>query len=585
MKRLLILAAVSAVLIGCKKEVDTSEKVINIPVIAKVKGMDPIFANDRYSSNETARVYEGLLEYNYLKRPFTLQPNLAEALPTVSDDGLTYTFKIKKGVLFHDDECFPGGKGRELVAEDFVYSMKRTASNPKALGWWVIDGKVAGLNEWREKVSSKGGSVDFTEEVEGVKALDKYTLQYKLTKPFPQFLYALAMTFYFAVPKEAVDHYGAEFLNHPVGTGPFMLKKFDRTNKITYLKNPNFREQFYPSEGTEQDKKNGLLEDAGKRLPLVDKLVVHINVEPQPRWLSFQKGKLDFLFIPKDNFDSAVIPGKKLSEDMVAKGMKLQIIPDLDITYTAFQHSNPLFNNVHLRRAMSLAYDPYMSNDLFYSSTALPAQSIVPPGIAGYLNGFKNPWVGPDIEKAKEQLKLAGYEGGKGLPEITLDTSASPVTRQISEFFAKRMAMIGIKIKVITNPWPELQKKIQTKQTMLQALAWGADYPDAENFLQLLYGPNKVPGANGSNYDNAEFNAMFEKARLMQDSPERTALYKELNKMAADQIPWVYGVHRQKYSMLQGWFKNYQYMAFEQGIGKYFNIDLEMKKKFLKERF
>lgn len=570
--------------VACNKSKGPQENTVNIPVTAKVKGMDPIYANDRYSGNETMRVYEGLLEYHYLKRPFTLQPNLASALPTVSPDGLTYTFNLKKGVLFHDNECFPNGKGREMVAEDVVYSIKRTAADIKALGWWVIDGKIAGLNEWREKVTNAGGKVDMSEVVEGLQATDKYTVQFKLTKPFPQFLYALAMPFFVVVPKEAVDHYKEEFLNHPVGTGPFTLKKFDRTNRIVYNKNPNFRDKFYPTEGMPGDKEKGLLDDAGKKLPLADKLVIQIMVEDQPRWLNFQKGKLDFLFIPKDNFDSAVTP-EGLSPDMKKKGIALQIVPDLDVTYTAFQHTNPLFSNVNLRRAMSLAYDPVTSNKLFYSNTAIPAQSLVPPGIAGNIPGFKNQWMGPDIPRAKKLLADAGYPEGKGLPEITFDTSASSVSRQIGEFFAKQMAEIGIKIKVITNPWPELQKKIQTRQTMLQSLAWGADYPDAENFLQLLYGPNKTPGANGSNYDNPEFNKMFEEARYLQDSPQRTSLYEGMNKWAADQIPWIFGVHRQRYTLIHSWLKNYQYMPIDHGMEKYFRIDTAEKEKAIKEKF
>lgn len=582
--KLVAIIAILSVLVGCNKSNDANENTVNIPVTAKVKGMDPIFANDRYSGNETMRVYEGLLEYHYLKRPFTLQPNLAETLPEVSNNGLTYTFKLKKGVLFHDSPAFPNGKGREMVAEDVVYSIKRTAGNIKALGWWVIDGKLKGLNEWRDKVTAAGAKVDFSEVVEGVKVVDKYTVQFNLTKPFPQFLYALAMPFFVVVPKEAVDHFGEEFLNHPVGTGPFMLDRYDRTNRIVYKKNPNFRDKFYPSEGMPGDKEKGLLDDAGKKLPLADKLVIQIMVEDQPRWLNFQKGKLDFLFIPKDNFDSAITP-EGLSPEMAKKGINLQIIPDLDVTYTAFQHTNPLFDNVNLRRAMSLAYDPATSNKLFYSGTAIAAQSLVPPGIAGNIPGFENPWMGPDIEKAKEYLAKAGYPEGKGLPEITFDTSASSVSRQIGEFFKKQMAKIGVNIKVITNPWPELQKKIQTRQTMLQSLAWGADYPDAENFLQLLYGPNKTPGANGSNYDNPEFNKMFEAARYLQDSPERTKLYEGMNKWASDQIPWIFGVHRQRYTLIHSWLKNYQYMPIDHGMEKYFRIDTDKKAAMLKEHF
>jgi len=578
----LVLSIVLITGVGCTKKRDLSIKELQLSVPQKVKGMDPIFANDRYSSNEIARVYEGLLEYHYLKRPYTLVPNLASEMPKVSADGLTYTFKILPGIFFHDDKAFTNGKGRELVAEDFVYSIKRLA-DPKlqSTGWWILDGKLKGLNEWREENSGKD-LVDYSQEVEGVKAIDKYTLQFKLKREFPQFLYSLAMPFTFVVAKEVVEHYGKEFLNHPVGTGAFILPKFDQSNKITYTKNPNFRDKFYPSEASEEFKAAGYLEDAGKKLPLVDKVVVSVIIESQPQWLNFQKGNLDYIGIPKDNFDSAVTPSNGISDDLQKKGIELLISPSLDVTYTAFNHDNKLFQNVNLRRAMSLAYNVKKSNELFYNNTAMPAQSIVPPGIAGHMSSYKNPYVGPNIEEAKKLLALAGYPEGKGLPEITYDCPNSTVSRQTGEFFRKRMAEIGIKVRVIQNPWPELQKKITNRTVMMYGIAWGADYPDAENFLQLLYGPNKAPGANGSGYDNDEFNKLFERSSRMQDSPERTALYEKLNRIAAESVPIIYGVHRQTYLLKHSWVKNFVNTDFESGIEKYMNIDLEKKKSAIK---
>lgn len=585
MRSLIAVLLSSFVIFGCTKKNDSNEKVLNIRAGAKVKGMDPAFSNDRYSSNEIGKVYEGLLEYHYLKRPFTLVPNLAESLPTVSEDGLTYTFKIKKGVKFHDNECFPDGKGRELVAEDFVYTLKRIA-DPKlqSTGWWVMDGKILGLNEWRTKYSDQP-KADYSEEVAGVKALDKYTLQITLAKPFPQFLYGLAMPFYFVVPKEAVEKYGKEFLNHPVGTGPFVLPKFSQSNKIVYTKNPTFRKKLFPSEGSPEFAKMAK-EYGGKQLPLVDKIIVNIMVESQPAWLSFQKGKVDYLGIPKDNFDQVVTPEKDLSPDMKKKGISLSIVPSLDVTYTAFNHTHPLFkNNKKLRQALSLAYNTQKSNELFFNNTAMSAQSVVPPGIAGYMKDYQNPYKQYDLERAKQLLAEAGYPGGKGLPEITYDTSASTVSRQMGEFFRQQMEKIGVKIKVYTNPWPELQKKIKTLQTMLYGIAWGADYPDAENFLQLLYGPNKTPGANGSNYNNEEFNKLFAKAAVMQDSPERTSLYEQLNKLVAEEVPWIFGVHRQSFTLKSGWLKNFVVSDFEWSNWQYIDIDLKKKQELLDSKY
>ncbi len=565
---------------SCSKKEQTDEKVLNIAVTAEVKGMDPIFANDRYSANEVARIYEGLLEYDYLKRPYTLVPNLADALPEVSEDGLTYTFKIKKGVVFQNDEAFAGGKGRELEAEDFVYSIKRLA-DPKlqGLGWWLLDEKIKGLNEWRNKYAEKD-VVDYSEKIEGLYAADKYTLVFKLSKPFPQFLYSLAMPFTFVVAKEVVEKYGKEFINHPVGTGAFYLERFNPSSKrIEYVKNPTFRKKLFPSEASEEFKH--MLTDAGKELPLVEKVTVNVISESQPRWLNFQKGKIDYSAVDKDNFDSVISEGKNLSKKLTDKGISLEISASLDVTYTAFNHDLKLFENVDLRRALALGVDIHENNKLFYNNTALPAQSVVPPGIAGYMKDYKSPYRERDLAKAKELLAKAGYPEGKGLPEITYDCPSSSTSRQIGELFKKQMSDIGVNIKVVQNTWPELQKKITTRQVMLYGIAWGADYPDAENFLQLLYGPNKAPGANGSGYNNAEFNKLFATASVMQDSPERTALYEKLNRIASEQAPWIYGVHRQNYTLQHSWLKNYMSTDFESGQAQYLNIDLEQKKKAL----
>lgn len=577
-----IMAASLVVFAGCTKKQNASERVLNLSSTAEIKGFDPINAGDLYSGREISKIYEGLLEFHYLKMPYTLVPNLAEEMPQVSADGLVYTFKIRPGVMFQDDAAFAAGKGRELEAKDFVFSIKRLAdSKLNSEGWWVLDGKIKGLNEWRDK-NSKLPATNYDEEVEGLKAVDKYTLQFTLAKPFPQFLYSLAMPFTYAVAREVTDKYGKEFLNHPVGTGPYKLEagKFDQTKTIIYVKNPTFRKKLYPSDASPEFQ--NLLADAGKQLPLVDKVIVHVMVESQPAWLKFNKGELDFYGIPKDNFGTA-IKDNKLTPDLSGKGMVLSITPLLDVTYTGFNYENKLFQNVNLRRAMYLAYDEGKANELFYNNTSFPAQSIVPPGIVGNMPDYKNPWKGPNLELAKKTLAEAGYPEGKGLPEITYDISDSTTSRQMAEFFVKQMEQIGVKIKIVASPWPEFMAKVKKKSVQMFGMAWGADYPDAENFLQLLYGPNKSPGANSSNYDNPEYNKMFEKAALMQDSPERSKLYEELTKYVADNVVLMYNMHRQSYTLQQSWLRNYHTSDLHHNNVQYLNIDNEVKAQTLKK--
>jgi ABC-type transport system substrate-binding protein len=388
------------------------------------------------------------------------------------------------------------------------------------------------------------------------------------------------MGFTAVVPKEVVAKYGKEFINHPVGTGPYVLPKFDQGKRITYTKNPTFREKFYPSDASPQYK--DLLADAGKRLPLVDKIIVHVMVESQPGWLKFNKGELDYYSIPKDNFASA-IKDNKLSDDLAGKGIILSITPQLDLTYTGFNYENKLFQNTKLRQAMALAFDEAKSNELFYNNTSFSAQGAIPPGIAGNDPAFKNPYKGPNLEAAKKMLAEAGYPEGKGLPEIIYDIPDSTTSRQMGEFFQKQMEQIGIKIKVSAAPWPEFQAKLKKRGGQMFGLAWGADYPDAENFLQLFYGPNSSPGSNSTNYNNPVFNKQFEAAVTMQDSPARTALYEKLNKFLAEEAVVLFNMHRQSYTIKQGWLKNYHSSDLNHDLYQYLNIDTAKKEELLKK--
>lgn len=580
-KRVISLIVASSFLFSaCNKKQDLNERVLRITAPSDVKGFDPMMAGDVGSAAQIAKIYEGLITYHWLKIPYELIPNLAEEMPEISKDGMTYTFKIRKGVFFQDDAAFPGGKGRELTAMDFVYSLKRHADTKnQSTGWWLFDGKLKGLNEWREKYAN-AEVANYDEEVEGLKAIDKYTLQFKLAKVFPQFLYALAMPFAYVVPREAVDKYGKEFINHPVGTGPYVLPVFDQGKRIVYTRNPTFREKFYPTEASPEFKH--MLGDAGKKVPFLDKIIVDIMIESQPAWLKLNKGEVDYLNIPKDNFSSA-ITNNELSKDLADKGMTLSKTPGLDVYFYIFNFDYKIFQNLKLRRAMSLAFDQKAQNELFYNNTGFPAESVAPPGIAGNVPSFKNPWKGPNIELAKKMLAEAGYPEGKGLPEITLDTFSSTAARQKAEFFQKQMEKIGIKIKVVTNLNPELQGKIKKRSVMMVDYGWIGDYPDTENFLQIFYGPNSSPGANSSNYNNPEFNKQYEIIAKMQDSPERTKMYEKLNQFLADEVVVIFTVHTQSYTLQQKWVKNYHNSDFVFDYDQYLNIDLKEKAEWLKK--
>jgi oligopeptide transport system substrate-binding protein len=548
------------------------------------KTLDPVLVEDYYSAHAVGPIYEGLLEYEYLKRPHELIPALAESKPEVSKDGLTYTFKIKKGVTFQDDAAFEGGVGREVKASDFVYSFLRLA-DPKIQSpmFWVFDGHIVGLNEWRDAHKGKD-TVDYNAPIEGIKAIDDYTLQIKLKHRYPQLLFVLAMPCGAVVAKEVVEKYGKDFVNHPVGTGPFRFVEWMRGSKLVYEKNPKYRNDLFPSQGEEGDAELGLLADAGKKLPLIDKFEILVLTETQPRWLNFMNGTLDIVEVPKDNYDSAIDRATNdLKEDFKKKGVRLSQTPELDVTYISFNLEDPFLAKAgpKFRQAISLATNQQKTIELFYNGLGVLAQSPIPPGIAGYNPDFVNPYATQDIERAKKLLAEAGFPEGKGVPELVYEIGEGADSRQMAEKLQAELAAIGIKMRVNINRFAELLEKLNNKKAQMWGIAWMGDYPDAENFLQLLYGPNKSPSPNAANYDNPEYNKLFAQMRGMEDSPERRKIIRQMQDIFVRDLPWVVGAHRVLINLVQPWSKNFKAGYMGTSYAKFLGVDLEKKKEVL----
>lgn len=550
---------------GCSKKSPsaTDAKTLHLVSVMKLKGLDPVLADDLYSGRQVSTTYEALYTYHYLKRPLQLEPQLAEALPTQSADGKVLTIKLKQGVLFQDDPCFEAskGKGREVLASDFIYSIKRLA-DPKSVspGFWVVDGKIVGLNEWRD-AASKAGKADYSAEISGLKAIDNHTVQITLGQRSYQFVHNLTQPFTSIVPHEAVEFYKEEFLLHPVGTGPFRLSREESNinSRLVWVKNPTFRKQLYPSEGDADLKERGLLSDAGKTLPRVDRITVDVIVEDQPRWLNLLSGSLDAVIIPKDNYSTSLEPGKReLNSDLKQKQFHLAWAAELDVAHESFNMVDPLFSkNKLLRQAISMALDSNEYIRLFFGGYATPAQGPIPPGLDGYDPAFKNPNRVFNLEKAKELLAKAGYPGGKGLPPLERVDVSRSTNRQVAEWVEKSLGALGIKVQTNFYTWPEFQQMVKKHKGHMWGFAWRADYPDAENFLQLLYGKNVSPGPNDASYQDADYDKMYEKSLTLAPGAERTALYKAMTQKLADDIPWIPIHHREEFTVLQGRVRNY----------------------------
>jgi ABC-type transport system substrate-binding protein len=633
-------------------------KVIHNRVSQDPKGLDPVKSSDVLSSSFIAQTYECLYEHSYLERPYRVRPCLAEDMPEITDNRLTYTIRIKRRVHFQDNPCFEkmGGKGRELVAQDFVYSLKRLAdAQCETKGFWLLEGYITGLDEFYKASQDKKRKTDYSRKVEGLKAPGRYTLKITLEKPYPRLLWVLAMTYTAAVAREAVEYYGEEFVNNPVGTGPFVLKSWHHWHKIVMERNPTFREEYYPSQGEPPnpqtgypgDEAAGLLADAGKKLPLVDRVVWTIIKQDQPAWLYFLSGYIDMSSIPKDSWNTAMASLMDLSPQMRAKGVKLYRTRSYSVGYTAFNMNGPVLGMKYpeaakkeiagkrkaakeaeaagekekasqlqkeadelekllprlpelnekrrkLRQAMSLAYNRPERIDIFANGRAERAHGPIPPEFPCWDPDFINPYTEYNLEKAKKLLAEAGYPGGIGPDgkQLKLDfetTGTSTGTIQYADFFRQEMKKLGIKLKINQNTWTEFMNKLDNNTAQVYALSWLADYPDAENFLQLFYGPSgQGAGPNNANYNNPEYDRLFDEMSPLsdfdpEDAERKYELCRRMEKMVAEDCPWIFGLNYYSYTLCHLWRKNFKPHPFAYNTMKYHSVDPELRLKLSME--
>ncbi len=547
----------------------------------RIKGLDPARAGDVASSSIIGRIYEGLLEYSYLDRPYRVQPMLAASMPDVSADGLTYTFRIRQDIYFQDDVCFSGGKGRELTAEDFVYSIKRIAALKTASsGYWAFNGRIIGLDEFRA-ASAGDTPTDYDAPVAGLRAPDRYTFQIQLKEPYPQLLWVLAMHYAFAVPREAVEYYGDQFVNHPVGTGPYILEKWKRNYRIEFVRNPKWKEtgrvELYPSTGTEEARAAGLLEDAGKQIPFIDRIVQYVVDDPATTWMMFLSGQFSYSGISRDNWDAVIKPDSSLVEELKGQGVDLLSGPTLDMYYIGFNMDDPLVGkNKKLRQALSCAFNPELLVK-YYNGRVAPVYGPLPDPLAGFKPGPTA--YSFNLEKARQLLTEAGYPAGIDPAtgrrlEITLELGgATPDMRQVVDLMAGMFDKIGVVLKASYNNWPAFLDKMDRRQAQLFQLGWVADYPDAENFLQLFYGANTSPGPNHSNYVNPEFDKLYDQLRVMLPGTEKDRICEQMADMVIEDCPWIFMYQPMEFAVIHDWLKNFSLHDFPYTMVKYRRVD------------
>ncbi|MBL6990654.1 MAG: hypothetical protein ISR65_12790 [Bacteriovoracaceae bacterium] len=532
--------------------------VLNYRLQSQIKTLDPAVSYDTVSAKVIYQAYETLYEYEYLKRPYTLKPLLAVGMPKITDNGKTYTIKIKKYISYHADPSLKG-KSRYVTAQDFITQIKRVAFKPtRSQGWWAFDGKIVGLNEFREKAGKDIDVLKFY-QVPGLIAINDNTLQIKLTTAYPQLKYILAMAFTSPIPKEAVDYYSNDLSNHVVGTGAFALKKWNRSSSVIMEKFRRYHRDYYPDTGDSYAKKNNLTSDAGSRLPFLDGIHFHIIKESQPAWLNFQAKKLDLLDVPKDNFDTVINPSGELMDDFIDRNIDLLKAETLVHYWFSFNMKDRLLGrNKNLRLAIAHAIDNDRYIELFSNNVALKANSIYVPGIFGY-NSKRVPPYSYNFNLAKRYLKKAGYPQGKGLPTIVYDVRGGTTSsRQRAEFVKRELAKIGIKVRVSVNTFPSFLKKQSAGKLQFWQDGWALDYPDAENILQLLISQNVIPGPNATNYSNPKFDALYEKLRVLEDGPEKMSVMQKMEDIIFDDVPWALQLYQRYYLVKHGHLKNYR---------------------------
>ncbi|MEZ6131044.1 MAG: ABC transporter substrate-binding protein [Planctomycetaceae bacterium] len=546
------------------------------------KSFDPIRGSTVYENQCASQVYETLLQYKYLKRPFELEPLLLSEMPKASEDGLTWSFKLKKGVHFHDDPCFSGGKGREMVASDVIYSWKRMADQKSdSKVWWIVKDTIAGFDEFHEEQNA-AAEFDYAADVEGLKILNDYEFEVTLRKPATRFLWTLAMFQTAVVPREAVEKYGTRFGLHPVGTGPFLMLEdnWQKGVKITFTRNPNYHECFYPTEHMPEDEAAGLTEPAGQRLPLLDEVQLEFLQQDQPMWLKFEKGDLDFVQVPAEFYEQVFNKrtGRLLPEAR-EKGLSSHAVPLLDFIFRGFNMEDELLGGYteekrNLRQAICLAVDWDETNEAFYNGLNIVYDGPIPPGLAGYPENGTHPesFRGPDLTRARELLAKAGYPGGKGLPRIDFHISKAANSKGQSEMLARQLKEIGVEINVLLVDFSTLIQTVDNKNSPFFAFAWGSDYPDAENNLALFYGPNEAPGANHFNYKNPDYDRLYDQISAMPPSPERTKIFEQMVSMLLKDCPYAGSMARTRFYLAQPRLKYFKPVETFENWYKYVSV-------------
>jgi oligopeptide transport system substrate-binding protein len=542
---------------------------------------DNAFASDEASQTITERINEPMLGYHYLARPAKLVPRTLEALPTISDNGATFLCKLQKGIYFSDDPAFKG-QTRELIAGDYAYSIKRLLDPQVKSPWqFLVDGKLIGGDEART-AAVKTGKFDYDAPMPGLEIVDRYTLRIRLKTPDYNFAYLLAMPSTGAAAREVVEAYGLEIGSHPVGTGAFQFvqNEYKRGSKTVLVKNPTYRKRTWDWTSSEPEDQALIKTMQGKSVPSVDRVEVYAIEEGQAEWLAFVSGQHDYL---------PILPASMTNVAKTASTLKPEF-PRMkpNVWYTMFNMTDPTvggytLEKIALRRAISFGYPLDEQIRIVFQGDGIPGKGITPPGVVGY--DAKRPRVHQyDPELARALLDRFGYkdrdgDGYREMPDgsplvIPYIARTSGTERQLAELWKKAMDAIGIRLAVETQKTPDMRKAARLGQGKMAREGWNADYPDAENFFQMLISATaQTGGENYARFQLKDMDQRYERVHAMPDSPARNRLILEMEDIVKYYAPWIAPWHDVQYYVEQPWFIGYKQHPIGHDAWEYVDID------------
>ncbi|MBP7914329.1 MAG: ABC transporter substrate-binding protein [Vitreoscilla sp.] len=592
----LALAVAATLALPARAQEAAPQKVLRYAFRTAETSFDPTQINDIYSRTVTAHIFEALYTYDHLARPSTYKPLTAEALPEASDNHRTWTMRVKPGIHFADDPVFKGAK-RELVAEDYVYAIKRFADPAlKSPVWSYIDGfKFLGLGELRQRAIAAKQPFDYDAPVEGLRALDKYTVQIRLAEPRPRFIEFLAASDLFGgVAREVVKAYGDKIAEHPVGTGPFRLAQWRRASFIALERNPDYRERLYDAEPAADDAEGQaiLARLKGRRLPMIDRVEISIIEENQPRWLAFLNGQHNVIEQVPPEYSGLAMPNGKLAPNLAKEGVQGWRRVRADMYVTFFNLEDPLVggytpDKVALRRAISLGLDAAREIRLVHKGQGILAQAPIAPNTNSYDPAFKSEMSEYNPARANALLDLYGYadrdgDGWRDMPDgsplvLRWSIETDQRGRQISEQYQRDMNALKLKVNFKQGKWPELLKAARSGNFQIWHVGGVSASPDSQGALQRMDG-KQIGGQNMARFQRPEFDALYKRLSELPDGPEREAAFTEAKRLAVAWMPYRVRLHSLVTDLARQDVHGYRRPLFWQDWWHYVDVDASVPK-------